>query len=111
MHIRLPQEVPLPVRSVLLMILTAGLTGCHAGNAETKRLRTACESGDARACDSLGGRLRRGEYVLRDEARAARLFEGAGEAGVGESCASLGTMLQDSSGGARDSARGIALLQ
>jgi TPR repeat protein len=96
---------------VLLAAGAAALSGCHPGSAAAKRLGAACESGDSRACDSLGGRLRRGEHVLRDEARAATLFDGACKAGVGESCASLGAMLQEAPEGKRDSARALTLFR
>ena len=77
-----------------LLLAAIALGGCHPGNAVAKRLDAACESGSAPACDSLGGRLSRGEYVLRDGPRAAGLFDRACSAGIGESCASLGAMLQ-----------------
>ena len=40
---------------------------CHPGNREAKLLREGCESGDFAACNALGQRLLKGEYVLRDD--------------------------------------------
>ena len=67
----------------LLAAIGAGLGACNPGTAVARRLDSACEGGNAAACDSLGGRLQRGEYVLRDEIQAASLFERACTAGVG----------------------------
>src|SRR5687767_8776010 len=101
-----------------LVLLGAGLAlaGCHAGNKEAKRLRSACASGDSAACNAFALKLQKGEYVLRDPALAATLFERACEGGIGDGCASLGIMYQGGAGqrGAgvkRDSARAVSLFQ
>ncbi len=57
---------------IFLFIAIAG-TGCHPGNAEARRLRETCEGGAVAACHTLGLKVLKGEYVLRDEGRAATL--------------------------------------
>ena len=94
-------------------VLAAGLTlaACHPGNQEAKQLRASCEGGDAAACGKFAVKLQKGEYVLRDETRAAALFDRACTGGVGDGCASLGAMLQTGTGVKRDSVRARDLLQ
>ena len=86
-------------RLAACVAVALSLPACHPGNQEAKRLRAACERGEAAACNTLAARLRKGEYVLRDDARAAALFDRACTGGVGEGCASLGAMLQRGAGG------------
>ena len=50
------------------------LAACHPGNAEAKRLAVSCDTGDGVACNQLALRLQKGEYVLQDDGRAAKLF-------------------------------------
>ena len=80
---------PRPYALLILASLTAtALSGCHPGNAEAKQLRTSCEAGAVAACNQLAVKLQKGEYVLRDDKRAATLFDRACEGGIGEGCAS-----------------------
>ena len=97
---------------VLLAIASLALSACHPGNKEAKLLRESCDAGDANACNKFAAKLQKGEYVLRDEPRAAVLFDTACTRGIGDGCASLGVMLQRGSGGVkRDTIRAIKLFQ
>src|SRR6478736_1352645 len=98
-------------RVVLAIVAGLVLTGCHPGNEEAKRLRNACDAGEAAACNAFAAKLQKGEYVLRDEGRAASLFGRACDHGVANGCSSLAVMLQTGSGVKRDSARAFTLLQ
>src|SRR5687767_12430672 len=98
-------------RHLLVLIAAFALWGCHPGNVEAMRLRQSCEGGDVEACNQLAVKLQKGEYVLRDERRAADLFDQACIGGVGEGCASLGLIYQRSRSVRRDSARALSLFQ
>src|SRR5918993_3540274 len=100
-----PGALPRPgALHLLCLILTAAApSACHPGNAEAKRLRLSCQSGDVAACNQLARRLQKGEYVLRDDEHAAELFDQACKGGVGDSCASLGVVYQTGTGVKRDS--------
>ena len=52
---------------VVGLVAALALSACHPGNQEAKQLRAACEAGDAAACTKFAVKLRKGEYVLRDE--------------------------------------------
>ncbi len=95
-------------RSALTLALlrtAASVAACHPGNAEAKRLRETCDGGDVKACNTLATRLQKGEYVLRDDGRAAQLFTAACDGGVAGGCSSLGAIYQTGKGVKRDSAR------
>ena len=62
---------------------------CHPGNREAKLLREGCESGDFAACNALGQRLLKGEYVLRDDKHGATLLTKACEGGLADACPRL----------------------
>ena len=97
----------------LFLLFAAGITlfACHPGNREAKRLGQACDSGDVKACNALGFKLQKGEYVLRDVARAAIVFKRACEGDIGDSCAALGGMYLRGSGVTRDSSRAPELFR
>ncbi len=99
--------------AVLILVSVTGIafSGCHPGNAEAKQLRGACDAGDVTACNRFAIKLQKGEYVLRDDTRAAELFEKACTGGVGEGCASLGVVYQRGRGVKRDSARALTLFE
>ena len=103
--------MPTRTPSAFLAVIAAGiaLAACHPGNDEAKRLRGSCEAGDIAACNKFALKLPKGEYVLRDEAHAAELFDRACNGGVGEGCASLGVVYQNGTGVKRDSARAFDL--
>src|SRR5438046_137736 len=86
------------IHCVLAVATGLTLSACRPGNREAKQLRGACDAGDVAACTKLAVKLRKGEYVLRDETRAAALFERACTGGIGEGCASFGGMLQTGTG-------------
>ena len=77
------------------ILLVAGvllLTACHPENATARKLLESCDAGNAQACFDVGKRFQKGEYVLRDEARAATLYDRSCENGIGDGCATLGAM-------------------
>jgi TPR repeat protein len=75
--------LPRRARLVLLAIASFALSACHPGNKEAKLLREACDARDANACNKFAVKLQKGEYVLRDEPRAAVLFDTACTRGIG----------------------------
>src|SRR5215213_9909627 len=93
------------LRLLAIIVSALALSACHPGNQEAKRLDTSCESGDLTSCNALAGRLHKGEYILRDDARAAALYARSCDGRVGEACASLGVMHQRGIDGKRDSVR------
>jgi TPR repeat protein len=93
-----------------LLLGLSGVASCHPGNEEAKRLHRACEAGDAVACNGLGQKLLKGEYVLRDEKRGAALLETACEGNVAAGCARLGALRLDGDGVKIDSAIALGLL-
>src|SRR5512133_2816719 len=72
---------------LLLPVALVTLLGCHSGWAEARRLAAACDAGKAAACNDLGHDLERGAHVLKDEGRAAALFDKGCAGGVAEACA------------------------
>src|SRR5687768_14273243 len=98
-------------RAVVLAIAAATLYGCHPGSADARQLRDACETGDAQACNKFAVKLQKGEYVLRDDTRAAGLFDRSCVGGVAESCASFGIILQTGAGVKRDSVRALDMFR
>jgi TPR repeat protein len=72
------------------MVAAIAMAACHPGNEEAKRLRSSCAQGNVADCNQFALRLQKGRYVLRDDGRAAELFDQACKGGVGDSCASLG---------------------
>ena len=91
--------------------LIATLAACHPGNKEAIRLRGECEAGNASACATLGDKLLKGEYVLRDRERGAELVRVGCDGGVPDACTRLGVLYQNGTGVKRDSVQAIALLQ
>src|SRR5688572_9042492 len=92
------------------LIITATLA-CHPGNTEAKVLREECQSGDFAACNALGQKLLKGEYVLRDDGHGATLLSKACEGGVADACPRLGVLYQTARGVSRDSVRAIGFFQ
>src|SRR5687767_4624051 len=97
------------LRAAALLVTSLLVSGCHPGNAESKRLRASCEAGDVAACNQFAGRLQTGEYVLQDHARAAALFDRACKGGIAEGCARFGGMLERGDGVKQDSTRALEL--
>src|SRR3982750_2416619 len=56
-HHQPPVTGGMPIRILAAAILV--LLGCHPGNIEAKRLRTACDGGNVTACDTLGVKLQK----------------------------------------------------
>jgi len=82
----------------------AEVTGAPAALAA---LESACNTGDAVACNDLGVSYEHGYSVARDSRAAAALFERACEAGVADSCNNLGALHERGAGvpASLDSAR------
>lgn len=72
-------------------------------------LREACEEGDARACDDLGGLYQNGEGVERNVERAVELYEKACEMKLTAGCYNLGVTLAAGEGVEQDDARALEL--
>ncbi|MEO8619570.1 MAG: hypothetical protein ABI625_00815, partial [bacterium] len=64
-------------RRVLLIASCALLSACHPGNEVARKLRVACDAGNAQSCHDYAVKLQRGEYTLRDLPRAAVLYDTA----------------------------------
>jgi len=79
----------------------ATASGCDPQAAEARTMRTACEGGDAAACNELGYRVRQGRHVLADWRSAAALFGRACEGGEGEGCVRLAELHVHPSAGSR----------
>ena len=87
------------------------LSACPPGNQEARRRRSACGAGDASACNQFAVKLRKGGYVLRDEQRAAGLFDQACTSAIADACTNFAVMLQRGAGVPKDSARAVNLLR
>jgi hypothetical protein len=79
MHPRVPLRDPRALASprrrplLLLALACAALAACQSRTREAKRLQRECDAGSAQACARFALKLQKGEYVLRDESRAATL--------------------------------------
>ena len=92
---RLVRDTPVRFSTVLagkllLAVAAFALAACNPGAREARQLRASCSDGDAAACNELGNRVSLGEHVLRDQPRAAGLFEQACDGGEAEGCRRLG---------------------
>ena len=97
------------LRRLLLPVALVTLAGCHSGWADARRLAASCDAGKATACNDLAHNLERGAHVLKDEGRAAALFDKGCSGGVAEACARLGAAYEDARAVKRDSTRALAL--
>lgn len=68
-----------------------------------------CASGDQSGCVALGLLHAEGRLLVKDELKAAKLFEVACTGGVAPGCTHLGELLAASRGVSKDEARAAAL--
>lgn len=73
-----------------------------AGFAAQTDLRRACDAGDGKACDYLGGM-----HAAKDEAKAIALFGKACDLGVGRACGELGERHAKGRGVKKDFAKAV----
>src|SRR5688572_9934772 len=100
------------IRLFAFLVAAGAAAACFSGTEEAKKLRDACEAGDAKACHAFAVKLEKGEFVLQDRPRAAAIFDSSCAHGVGESCGSLGAMVLFGQGGMkRDTARALELFR
>src|SRR5688572_4504612 len=99
------------MRSAVLFLAALALAACTKENKVAREILRNCEAGSAIACDSMALRFQKGRYVLRDQARAASLYEQACAGGIGDACASLGSMYQRATGVKADTARAAELFR
>lgn len=69
------------------------VVSCTSQYKEARRLQDACAGGDAKACATFATMLRKGDHVLRDDTRAAALYNVACDGRLGDGCANLGIMV------------------
>src|SRR5687767_9697316 len=100
-------QTVMQTRTTAFFIIAAGiaLSACSKGRGQAKALRDQCDAGNAKACHGFAVKLTKGEYVLRDEAGAALLFEKACRGKVADGCAQLGLLYQEGTGVKRDTTR------
>jgi serine/threonine-protein kinase len=67
---------------------------------------TACDKGDAAACNRLGVRYARGDGVTRDETKAFALYKRACDRKLAVGCVNVGSMLFDGTGVLKDETLG-----
>ncbi len=75
-----------------------------------KYLKKACDGGEARGCELLGGLYLLGKGVKKDEDKALELFEKACEGDDAHGCEAAGKMHRDKRGAAADPSKATKLL-
>jgi len=84
-----------------MRLLTLFLIGISILSASPSSERSACERGDARACESLGVRYITGDGVRLSGAMALRYLEKACSKGRGTACNGAAFIYADAEGGVR----------
>jgi hypothetical protein len=91
--------------------LCATVAGPRPAPPDATQLAKACEGGDAKKCEDLGGLFLLGRGgMVKDEAKARTLFAKACELGNIASCEFAGKMMRDGRGGPADDAGATRLL-